>query len=670
MKRFVSRIVSGAVMLCITFAGIPAIAQTSSPAESLKSYNIYADLNQNGKADAGDALAILEASVGKKAFSDEQKEAGDLNGDGGITAVDALLDLRYVVGELSFFASGEKTASRVVYPEGCSEYVLDAAQRLQSLIYDHTGAELPLVSDKETEAAGDISVGITNRSAVSLCLPNMPQNGFAVKEQKGQLAVCSYTDESLKTAAEYLFRYLAGAGRAAFIKKGFASGTTFEDPQIVASDITVCGNSISEFTVTAEQSSLDEFSKVISGKIKSVTGKEPAISSEKGEKSIFISTSLASGENERAIKIEVSENEIIIAASAHRMTDAVRFFCRNVLGFDNLKNGKIVVCEKDSYVGDVITNPSTAGSCPDPFVKYVDGYYYAMFTEATRLVLYRSRNLSTLTTDEYKVVYNGGENVIKSDIWAPEFYFDRNQNKWYIYSNGTLTPGNFNTQRMFCLESDTSELWGNYHFKGLLDSDNYCIDASPYYNEHTGVLYLTYVSVGGGYNRLDIAKMDNPWTMNKGSKTAVSVPQYDWELKVAKINEGGCFVEQNGKLYLAFSANSGDTKAYCVGLIEFTGDYKKDDLNDKSKWKKLERPLIKSGGGIYGPGHNSFFLSPDGSELWIAYHGRTDPVEVTWFRPLCFQKVELDGNGDFVMDTTPALAGTYLKQPSAKNDRR
>ena len=525
MKRFVSRIVSGAVMLGITFAGIPAVAQTSSPEDSLKTYNVYADLNQNGKADVGDALAILQASVGKKAFSDEQKNAGDLSGDGSITAVDALLDLKYAVGEIAFFASGQKTASRIVYPQGCSEYVLDAAQKLQSLIYGHTGARLPVVSDKETEAAGDISVGATNRAAVSLCLPYMPQNGFAIKEQKGQLAVCAYTDEGLKTAAEYLGCYLSGTGKASFIKKDFTSGTTFEDPQVIASDITVCGKSISEFTITAEQSSLDEFSKEISDKIKSVTGKEPVISSEKGKKSIFISTSLASSENERAIKIDVSESGIIVAASAHRITDAVHFFCRNVLGFDNLKNGQIIISEKDSYTGDVITNPSTAGSCPDPFVKYVDGYYYSIFTEATRLVLYRSRNLSTLTTDEYKVVYNGGDNVIKSDIWAPEFYFDRNQNKWYIYSNGTLTPGNYNTQRMFCLESDTSDLWSSYHFKGLLDADNYCIDASPYYNEHTGVLYLTYVSVGGGYNRLDVAKMDNPWTINKGSKTAISVPQ-------------------------------------------------------------------------------------------------------------------------------------------------
>ena len=145
MKRFVSRIVSGAVMLGITFAGIPAVAQTSSPEDSLKTYNVYADLNQNGKADVGDALAILQASVGKKAFSDEQKNAGDLSGDGSITAVDSLLDLKYDVGEIALFAIGQKTASRIVYPQGCSEYVLDAAQKLQSLIYGHTGARLPVV---------------------------------------------------------------------------------------------------------------------------------------------------------------------------------------------------------------------------------------------------------------------------------------------------------------------------------------------------------------------------------------------------------------------------------------------------------------------------------------------------------------------------------------------
>ena len=103
-----------------------------------------------------------------------------------------------------------------------------------------------------------------------------------------------------------------------------------------------------------------------------------------------------------------------------------------------------------------------------------------------------------------------------------------------------------------------------------------------------------------------------------------------------------------------------------MGLLKFLGDYKKDDLNSPELWQKLDRPLLKAGGGIFCTGHNSFFRSPDGSELWIAFHGRTDPAETTWHRPLCFKKAELDKNGKFIMDTTPIGAGIFFKEPSAK----
>lgn len=123
------------------------------------------------------------------------------------------------------------------------------------------------------------------------------------------------------------------------------------------------------------------------------------------------------------------------------------------------------------------------------------------------------------------------------------------------------------------------------------------------------------MSVGGGYNRLDVAKMDNPWTINKGSKTAISVPQYDWELKVAKINEGGCFVEQTASFILRFRPTGGDTKSYCVGLIEFTGDYKKDDLNNKQSGKSSTDPCLNRAAEYTAPGAQFLFRSPDGSEL-------------------------------------------------------
>lgn len=425
--------------------------------------------------------------------------------------------------------------------------------------------------------------------------------------------------------------------------------------------VTVNGTDISDFAVFSDGRELSEYEQAVVGRIREITGKFPSKSSP--SRRIIISQKLASRLDSAQVKIEIGQ-DILIAAKGDRLKDAVGYFCTNLLSESRAKDQLIELCSKDSYIGDLISNPTTAESCPDPFVKYVDGYYYTLFTSFDRLELYRSRHLSTLTKDQSKVIYRGGDNVIKSDIWAPEFYFDPLFRRWYIYSNGTLTPGDLDTQRLFCLESDTEDIFGDYHFKGLIDPRTYCIDASPYYNSYTDTRYFSYALIGGGMNRICIAKMDNPWTINEDSRKIICQAEYDWELHTGRVNEGGCFIEQGGKMYLAFSANNGDSKPYCVGLLEFLGDYKKDDLNDPGKWKKLDRPLLKAGGGIYCTGHNSFFRSPDGSELWIAFHGRTDPVEITWERPLCFMKARLNDDGSFMLDTTPPPAGSYIKEPS------
>lgn len=426
--------------------------------------------------------------------------------------------------------------------------------------------------------------------------------------------------------------------------------------------IKINGTDISEFSAVTEGSGLLALKESVENRVFELTGKTL---SKNSERKIIISEEFSNELDAAQIKVQIG-NDVIISAKGGRIKDAAGFFCQNVLCEKNAKDGKLELSQKDGYVGDVFRNPTTKTSCPDPFVKYVDGYYYTVFTAFDRLELYRSRHLSTLTTDESKVIYRGGDEVIKADIWAPEFYFDPNYKRWYVYSNGTMTPGDLDTQRLFCLESGTEDIFGDYHFKGLIDPDTYCIDSSPYYNPYTDTLYFSYALIGGGMNRVCIAKMDNPWTINEQSRQIICKAEYPWELYTGRVNEGGCFIEQGGKMYLAFSANNGDSKPYCVGLLEFLGDYKKDDLNNPDLWKKLDRPLLKAGEDIFCTGHNSFFRSPDGSELWIAFHGRTDPIEITWERPLCFMKAQLNPDGSFVMDTTPEPSRTYIKEPSAK----
>jgi GH43 family beta-xylosidase len=49
------------------------------------------------------------------------------------------------------------------------------------------------------------------------------------------------------------------------------------------------------------------------------------------------------------------------------------------------------------------------------------------------------------------------------------------------------------------------------------------------------------------------------------------------------------------------------------------------DLLNPDSWKKFDQPFFKQDpqAGVYGPGHNGFFLSPDGKENWIIYHANS-----------------------------------------------
>src|SRR5206468_1914939 len=51
------------------------------------------------------------------------------------------------------------------------------------------------------------------------------------------------------------------------------------------------------------------------------------------------------------------------------------------------------------------------------------------------------------------------------------------------------------------------------------------------------------------------------------------------------------------------------------------------DLLDPAAWKKSPIPVFWQSpkAGAYGPGHSSFFRSPDGTEDWFLYHANTEP---------------------------------------------
>ena len=100
-------------------------------------------------------------------------------------------------------------------------------------------------------------------------------------------------------------------------------------------------------------------------------------------------------------------------------------------------------------------------------------------------------------------------------------------------------------------------------------------------------------------------------------------------------DEGFAF-SPDGRLFLLYSANNVTSGKYCLGLLEFTGD----DILARSSWTKTDHAVFEGTAQVSSPGHCSVFMSPDGTEYWLAYHFQMSG------RKLAVQQFTFDENGD------------------------
>lgn len=270
----------------------------------------------------------------------------------------------------------------------------------------------------------------------------------------------------------------------------------------------------------------------------------------------------------------------------------------------------------------------------DPFSFYKDGWYYYTNTVGNKIVLWKTDNIAHLKNAEQKIIFAPPVGTAYSkEIWAPEIHFIKN--KWYAYF--AADSGNNNSHRMFVLENASADpMQGEWIFKGRVgDATNkWAIDGDVF--EYRNKLYMIWSGWEGdknGQQNIYIAKLKNPWTV-EGSRVMISAPTYRWEthgdLRSAddpphvNVNEGPQALQHKGQLFIVYSASGCWTDYYALGLLSFRG--KKNLLNAKS-WKKSPTPVFQQSpeAGVYAPGHNSFFQSPDGTEDWILYHANSQP---------------------------------------------
>jgi len=322
---------------------------------------------------------------------------------------------------------------------------------------------------------------------------------------------------------------------------------------------------------------------------------------------------------------------------------------------------------------DHFTNPLLPSGA-DPWVIQKDGYYYFTHTTGRNLVLYKTKSLAGLKTAQKKTVWQPPANTAYSkQIWAPELHYI--DGSWYFYF--AADDGSNENHRLYVLENKSADpMKGKWTLKGRIAAatDKWAIDGSVFsYRSEWYMIWSGWQGDANGEQDIYIAKMKNPWTID-GERVRISSPTLDWETHGdlhdaynpphVSVNEGPEALQHDDKLFIVYSASGCWTDFYGLGLLSFTGT---GNLLDSAAWKKSEQPVFTGSAenGVFAPGHNSFFRSPDGREDWILYHANSAAGQgCGGHRTPRAQVFTWDSNGRPVFGA-PVKPGESLLVPSA-----
>ena len=310
-------------------------------------------------------------------------------------------------------------------------------------------------------------------------------------------------------------------------------------------------------------------------------------------------------------------------------------------------------------------------SGPDPWVAQKDGFYYYTHTLGNKIAIWKTAKMDELYKASPVTVWNAQPNTTYSaDIWAPELHFLNN--KWYLYFAAD-NNGNNSTHRIYVLENTSSDpTAGVWVMKGKLSdiTDKWAIDASVFtYNGTSYEIWSGWQGDVDGEQDIFIAKLANPYTIGS-QRVLIARPSNEWETKITSginvmVNEGPeALINNSGKLFITYSAGGCWSDDYSLGLLSLKEG---GDPMNASDWIKNPSPVFtKNTNGAYGPGHNGFFKSPDGTEDWILYHANnTSGQGCGDARSPRMQKFvwKADGTPDF---GSPVSTGIAITKPSGE----
>jgi beta-xylosidase len=317
-------------------------------------------------------------------------------------------------------------------------------------------------------------------------------------------------------------------------------------------------------------------------------------------------------------------------------------------------------------------NPVFPDVFADPFVLRHEGVYYAYGTapggpDGRQVPVLRSADLVEWEAIGHALAPPAGMEAGQGyHFWAPEVAF--HEGRFYMYYSCGNAPEGTDQKLRVAVADDPA---GPFMDAGkiLVPDQPFSIDAHPF-RDQDGQWWLFYCvdfleashdhRVGTG---IVVDRLTDMTTL-AGQATVVVRPHHDWHVfrKDRQMYgnvydwhtvEGAAVLYRDGLYWCFYSGGAWEKENYGVSYVvsrHAQGPYRRPEGGHQALLMRTP-----SSGELVGPGHNSFTVSPGGSESWIVYHA-WDAQRTA--RRMCIDRVDW-------VDGKPVTQGpTWTEQPA------